>query len=225
MDSKETNPAVKSGECGETMPNENNIFAFRPSNLQANGRYKLLITQENSDFEQIIEVVIDEAFAIGNPKIKSIYGITSDRLEEIGSNHFRVLEKVSIKPTIELASTGCALSKCIVQTTWKSLIFSSVLLADSDVMNAKIIPAYELEAGEHSLFIATLDTETNLVSDTIQLDFTVDPILPIELNLGDNVKIPVIIIAIVIAAFVGTGTAIYLRKRYKKTDQEKVSAY
>lgn len=171
---KSTN-AVSSYRCDEKfIQDERGVYMMEFVPRDGDGDYTFRVVDSNGLIERF-NVSISSSYRIGMPTLYDFGGQKDDGFTYVTDNQIVVNEAVGNFPTSVLDPTGCvAFGQCVIQARWNSLIFSSVILADSSASRAVLRPPRELEDGEHRVLFATVDTETNEISDTLEVNFVVD---------------------------------------------------
>ena len=166
--------AVSSFDCNEKVVRaDNDIYMLEVD--PGDGEHTIRVQDARGNVARF-ETVVDSGFEIDSPTLYDFDGFRSDDFDYIDDNTIVVNKDVRNSLPVTVADpTGCvAFGQCIVQARWNSLIFSSVILADSSAGRAVITPPKELEPGEHRLLLTTVDTETNEISDTLEVNFVID---------------------------------------------------
>lgn len=171
-----SNFAVKSYSCDEKLLiAENNIYMLEFTPRDGEGDYKIRIENDKGIVNRF-EATIDTAYKVDNPTLFNFGGLSEEEFNYVDENRIVVNSEVGINPVTVVDPTGCiGFGQCIVQARWNSLIFSSVILADSSAGRATITPPRDLTPGEHRLLLTTVDTETNEISETLEINFVVNP--------------------------------------------------
>jgi hypothetical protein len=168
--------SVSQYSCDEKyVEDERGIYMLQFEPRDGDGEYTIRISDSNGVVERF-NIDVDSGYRIGMPDLYDFEGYRSDSFNYVTDNQIVIKPKVGSFPTSIVDPTGCvAFGQCIVQARWNSLIFSSVILADSSAGRAVITPPKELEPGDHRVLLTTVDTETNEVSETLEVNFVVDP--------------------------------------------------
>jgi hypothetical protein len=168
--------AVSQYSCDEKyIQDDRGVYMLEFEPRDGDGEYTIRISDSNGIVERF-NLQVNSGYRIGMPDLYDFEGYRSDSFNYVTDNQIVVKPKVGSFPTTIVDPTGCvAFGQCIVQARWNSLIFSSIILADSSAGRAVITPPKELEPGDHRVLLTTVDTETNEVSETLEVNFVVDP--------------------------------------------------
>ncbi len=158
---------------GTTIADENQVFVFEvPIELQ-DGEYYLLYKVLDEKTKSIepsspIRIVVDSQIAIKAP--------TPTKLDNATITNDVILQNLRLeiqnnKPT--LVGTTDVGNQVIA--IWKSVVFTSALIADSATGEFQIQAPNELQPGDHHVFVYAVRPEDQSISETIRIPFVISP--------------------------------------------------
>jgi hypothetical protein len=161
---------------GDTIADENNIFIIQVEEPVRDGRYVIVAKVLDAAEKKIIQsepvhIVIDSTLAVDVPKPKKLDDeqITEDVLLK------NVRVRVRNKRPVLLGETEYG-SK--VTATWRSLVVTSALIADSVTGEFEIEAPRELTLGQHEVYVTATRKKDNAQSETVTVLFTISAELP-----------------------------------------------
>ena len=126
------------------------------------------VTQENNETESLpVKVKINSSLDVAPPAPKKL----ADKF--LGDDLLLKNVRVEIrdrKPTL----LGRAAYGSEVLTTWRSLVMTSALIADTTAGEFAIQPNEEIDFGEHEVYIHAVRPKDGALSKTIKISFRVD---------------------------------------------------
>ncbi|MFA6528525.1 MAG: Ig-like domain-containing protein [Candidatus Gracilibacteria bacterium] len=165
---------------GTSEPNTNVLITILDQNgnpvsiaeteVDANGKFAAEIEDDLQDGEyEIFLVETDESgnakdiSAISKFKVDSTQSTSEITVSELDA------ETAETKPQIK----GYADPGTTIYATWKSFIFSSVLMADSETGEFIVQAPEDLETGDHKIYFYPVDSETGIKGEVMMVNFTV----------------------------------------------------
>lgn len=151
----------------ESETDENGKFAIQMSEGLPDGDYQLFVAgvdeeDEVFDMSSLMEITVDSTQEMEDVEVSEFEGIAVTEEEEI------VIE--STRPVLK----GYAEPGSIVNVTWKSMIFTSVVVADTETGEFVVESPAELEENEeHSVYLYAIDGDTGLTSKSWEVNFTI----------------------------------------------------
>ncbi len=221
----ENSDTVFESSCNERLVKaDNDIYMLEVD--PGVGEHTIRI-EDNTGTITRYDLEISDGYQIGSPKLYDFAGLKNNSFEYIEDNKVVVNPSVGTMPATTVDPTGCvAFGQCIVQAKWNSLIFSSVLLADSSAGRVVVVPPKELEPGEHRLLLTTIDTETNEISDSLEVNFVVDEKVENVSAEQFSLNRDQVIIVVLIFALAGSfGYRIRRKNRVKDVAQKLMQEY
>lgn len=166
---------------GQTVAGENSIFIFQVPYSIRSGRYIFVaralfpekkMVQDSSP----IHVRIDTTLKVTQPNPKKL----SDKAitPEITLKNIK-LEIIDKKPVL----SGVTDYGSKVIATWRSVVTTSALIADSTTGNFAIMPPKDLEFGEHQVYVQSVRQKDGALSKPVKLSFRISAALPTFNNL------------------------------------------
>ncbi|MBI5754635.1 hypothetical protein HZA41_00265, partial [Candidatus Peregrinibacteria bacterium] len=172
------------------------------------GEYSILIEEQDAETKKIIAVSdpmpmsIQTDIAFSAPIIESLSG------EKIGTNTENRLITSDRRPKIIIKNP---MPGNIIMAQWQSAIFASAILADSLDQSVAIAPPKELELGDHTVWIYSINPKDNRRSEDTKLEFTIrDAIAKTAISIFSKQNL-ILLIALFILA---TGTLFFLSKKH-----------
>jgi|GEM_PF-1316812 len=191
----------------------NGVFAVYPESEIANGEYKIFVvaTDRNDkvkDISPLKEIEVDNTIDVGSIIASKFNGTA------FSSN----MKSTTSKPKF----TATAKPGTIIFGTWKSFVFTSVLMSDSMTGEFTVEAPTDLEEGDHTVYFYPVDPVTGVQGEVMMVNFTVagatlanDNIRPEE---TDSSKLPIIIVSVLLIV---AGGYIFYRKSSLGRKEEK----
>lgn len=153
---------------GNTETDARGSFVFESDVALKNGRYYLVaraIRGTEIKISNPLLIIIDTNLKVDQAKPEKLEEVPITE-EVLLKDLFLDVNTVDGRPTLKgkLSELGSR-----VNVTWKSLVLSSALIADTD--GAFAVKAPRLESGTHSVFIQTVRKKDNAMSKTIKINF------------------------------------------------------
>jgi len=165
---------------GSAIVDANNIFVFQSTEPLRDGRYMLVARSLQVNKKLIVEsdpvhIIIDSSLDVAGPVPLKLDG--EDVTPEVLLRNL----KISIKDDRPVL-TGQTEFGNKVTAVWKSVVISSVLIADSTTGEFLIQAPRNLGVGDHEVWLTAVRKKDSAQSETVKLNFKVE--VP---GLGDTI--------------------------------------
>lgn len=172
---------------GKTQSDENAIWILEPESIP-DGEYTLKarkrrsaafnvfdlfaavlgVTQENSDSESFpVRVKVNASLDVTAPAPKKLADKSLEGDVLLKNVRIEIRDR---KPTL----LGRAAYGSEVLTTWRSLVMTSALIADTTAGEFSIQPQQEIDFGDHEVYIQAVRPKDGALSKTVKIAFRVD---------------------------------------------------
>ena len=200
----------------ETEVDANGKFATTMSEGLTDGTYQMFIVGTDEKGKNAKDISPISTFTIDSTK--AVEGITTAEVET--ATAATTEEKTKI-----IKIRGHANPKSKVYATWKSFIFSSVLMSDSETGEFVVEAPADLEEGDHTAYLYSIDEETGIQGEVMMVNFAIAG----ENLANETTGIPgegsansKYIYLLLLPILIGGGIYIYYRKskEEKKTEEK-----
>lgn len=181
---------------GETVTEENNIFIFLVPELLEDGEYDLMArviqesevvtfmptqianAQDTSETtpkilmsSEPLHIKINKTLDVAPPRPEKLSNQTINEKNWIEDLRVEIVDN---KPVLY----GRTAFNSEIIATWRSVVLSSALIADSPRGEFAIGPLDSLQPGEHEVYIQAVRLKDNAMSKTIKIPFTIVEAIP-----------------------------------------------
>jgi len=156
---------------GKTTPGTNNVFVFEvPIELQ-DGEYFFFFKVLDKKTKKIttsppVRIIINPEVAVQSPIPTKLDNTTITN--DVILNNIRI-EVINNRPTL-IGNTDVGNQ---VIAIWKSVVFTSALIADSATGSFEVTAPKELPPGEHKVFIYAVRPQDQTISETVSIPFEI----------------------------------------------------
>lgn len=156
---------------GSTTADENNVFLFQTPVPLPSGRYILMArvldpVRRDIVSSKPVHVVIDEELNVVSPAPRRLSNIAIPSDALLKNLRLQIRDN---RPVL----AGETDFGSVVTASWRSLVTSSILIADAASGEFEIAPPRSLEIGNHEVFVTATRKGDNAQSDTLRLQFKV----------------------------------------------------
>ncbi len=161
---------------GQAVADQNNVFIFQVPQPIRDGKYSLVARALIPDKKEVLEsppvkIVIDSTLKVTPPAPRKLADqpVTDDNLLKDVRIEIRDQKPVLVGKT-DFGSE--------VTATWRSIVVTSALIADTTTGDFSIQAPSNLGYGEHEVYVQAVRKQDNAMSKNIRLSFAVSPPLP-----------------------------------------------
>ncbi|MBU0668028.1 thrombospondin type 3 repeat-containing protein, partial [Patescibacteria group bacterium] len=156
---------------GSATVDENNVFVFQTLDPLRDGRYMLVARSLQADKKRIVDsdpvhIIIDSTLDVAGPVPRKLAG------EEISDEVLLKNLKITIRDKRPVLSGETEYGNKVT-AVWRSVVTSSVLIADSVTGEFEVQAPREMAIGDHEVWVTAVRKKDNAQSDTVKLNFTI----------------------------------------------------
>lgn len=156
---------------GSTTVDENNVFIFQVLDPIRDGRYMIVARALEKDKKRVTEsdpvhIIIDSTLNVALPIPKRLADVS------ISENMLLRNLKVEIRDNRPVLIGNTEYGNK-VSATWRSLVTTSILIADTTSGEFEIMAPRDLELGDHEVYVTATRQRDNAQSETVSVPFTV----------------------------------------------------
>lgn len=224
-------------EMGEVIASGGDKFIFEPTDGLALGKHKISVRVYNKDRKATVDNIPSIEIEIAD----EVEGVDTEvakapRIDSINEKNLEAdINQAELEKNLELTTEqraakvaklklqyekgqkntirGYAKPGSIVEVYWQSLIVSSAVLADAGTGYYEVSPgSSDLEPGDHTAWLYSVDPETNIKSQNTKIEFSIGESTEATiLKLDGNKNIMLLLIGLLV--LVGGVTFIVKRKK------------
>lgn len=156
---------------GSTEVDENNVFIFQTPTPLRDGRYMIVARSLQVDKQRIIDsdpvhIVIDSTLNVTQPVPRKL--ADTDITEDVLLRNLRV----TIRDNRPVLSGETEFGNRVT-ASWRSVVTSSVLIADAITGEFEIQAPREMELGNHEVWVTAVRKKDSAQSETVKVNFSV----------------------------------------------------